>query len=420
MFGRYFATDISDEVPQGRGFDSFELRLGDVMRGERATLGKSLLDVQRDLRIKAAYIAAIEDCDTSAFETPGFIAGYVRSYARYLGMEPEETFQLFCVESGFEGVHGAGKSLNGEARAKPAPNAPITSGNADVIARAKGPFVKQSSPVFGSVDPGALGSVAVLTLLMAGIGFGGWTVFQEIQRVQVAPVEQAPDVIAQLVDPLSGAIATDAPIAIAGRQAPSVEALDRLYRPDPLDVPVLVARDAPISTIRPGAIGALAGPDAPEVFTQSATPTLGAQVAGLTLPGGPEPDIAVGPQVPQVVAEPVDEVILFAVRPAWVRVSAGDGSVLFERILDAGDSYTVPRAAAASTLHAGNSGSVYFRLNGNTYGPVGQGTSVARGVVLEPESVRETYAVADLTADRDLATVVAELSVPAPESPATE
>ena len=42
-----------------RGFDAFELRLGDVMRGERATLGKSLIDVQRELKIKATYIAAI-------------------------------------------------------------------------------------------------------------------------------------------------------------------------------------------------------------------------------------------------------------------------------------------------------------------------------------------------------------------------
>ncbi len=59
------------------------------MRGERATMGKTLLDVQRELKIKAAYIAAIENADPSAFETPGFIAGYVRSYARYLGMDPE-------------------------------------------------------------------------------------------------------------------------------------------------------------------------------------------------------------------------------------------------------------------------------------------------------------------------------------------
>ena len=36
-----------------RGFDDYELTLGDVMRGERATKGKSLLDIQRDIKIRA-------------------------------------------------------------------------------------------------------------------------------------------------------------------------------------------------------------------------------------------------------------------------------------------------------------------------------------------------------------------------------
>ncbi|HSF92613.1 MAG TPA: helix-turn-helix domain-containing protein, partial [Paracoccaceae bacterium] len=56
-----------------KGFDSFELKLGDELRGERATLGKSLLDVQRDLRVKASYISAIENCDISVFPNPGFV-----------------------------------------------------------------------------------------------------------------------------------------------------------------------------------------------------------------------------------------------------------------------------------------------------------------------------------------------------------
>src|SRR5574343_1936567 len=91
MIGRRFRS-AAPEVEGPKGFDDFDMRLGDLMRGERATMGKSLLDVQRDLKIKATYIAAIENCDVSAFETPGFIAGFVRSYARYLGMDPDHAF----------------------------------------------------------------------------------------------------------------------------------------------------------------------------------------------------------------------------------------------------------------------------------------------------------------------------------------
>ena len=71
MIGRWGQSEPEEEAEELKGFDDFELRLGDIMRGERATLGKSLLDVQRELKIKAAYIAAIENADPSAFETPG-------------------------------------------------------------------------------------------------------------------------------------------------------------------------------------------------------------------------------------------------------------------------------------------------------------------------------------------------------------
>jgi cytoskeleton protein RodZ len=82
-----------------KGFDDFELKLGDTLRGERATLGN-------ELKIKAAYISAIENCDPLAFDTPGFVSGYVRSYARYLDLDPDEIFEKFCLESGFATVHG--------------------------------------------------------------------------------------------------------------------------------------------------------------------------------------------------------------------------------------------------------------------------------------------------------------------------
>ena len=59
MMGKTFRRASVAQDVQTRGFDDYALRLGDIMRGERATLGKSLLDIQRELKIKAAYIAAI-------------------------------------------------------------------------------------------------------------------------------------------------------------------------------------------------------------------------------------------------------------------------------------------------------------------------------------------------------------------------
>ena len=88
---------------QSRAGPAYEFTIGDELRGERATLGKTLLDVQRDLRIKAAYIAAIEDPDPAVFPNPSFVPGYVRAYARYLGPTRTRSSRRFCAESGFAG-----------------------------------------------------------------------------------------------------------------------------------------------------------------------------------------------------------------------------------------------------------------------------------------------------------------------------
>ena len=255
MIGKTFRRLDATKDVKTKGFDAYDLRLGDLMRGERATMGKSLLDVQRELKIKAAYIAAIENADPSAFDTPGFIAGYVRSYARYLNMDPDHAFGAFCEESGFATAHGMSdkaSSLKGKSYDPSA--SPL---GKDIFSASATPFIPAGDAVLSGIEPRAIGSVMVLIALISGLGYGGWTVLQEVQKVQFAPVDQTPVVLSDL-DPLAGVSnQLHTGDALAGFEAPTREALDRLYRPQALDVPVLVARGAPISTLRPGTIGAL-------------------------------------------------------------------------------------------------------------------------------------------------------------------
>ena len=109
----------------------------------------------------------------------------------------------------------------------------------------------------------------------------------------------------------------------------------------------------------------------------------------------------------QVVEAAQPGVSLLAVRPSWVRVRASDGTVVFEKILDAGEEFEVPLTETAHTLRAGNAGSLYFSVNGTTYGPAGQGASVVSDVVLTPDALQGTYQVANAEEDRDLARFVA-------------
>ncbi len=392
MIGRK-SPKIIDENVEPKGFDDFELRLGDVMRGERATLGKSLLDVQRELRIKASYIAAIENADPDAFDTPGFIAGYVRSYARYLNMDPDRAFAAFCTESGFSVAHGM--SAEASVIKKPSREDRLNRdrGGMDIFAAPSTPFAPSGEALFSRIEPGAIGSSLVLIALIGAIGFGGYSVLQEVQRVQVAPVDQTPVVLSDL-DPLQGAgvaepaageIASAAPNLL---EAPRGDALDRLYRPQALDVPVLVARDAPIASIDPRSVGNFAPPD-------HDAPALGATLAGAA------PSLSV-PSVPQVVEDESPALQMVAVRPSWVRVRGADGTVIYEAVMQPGDSWTAPQTEEAPTLRTGESGAIYFEMNGKFYGPVGPSGSVTSNLPLEIAGLKETYLPVDVSTDEGL------------------
>ncbi|MBA4326487.1 MAG: DUF4115 domain-containing protein [Rhodobacter sp.] len=411
------------EEDKPKGFDDFELRLGDLMRGERATLGKSLLDVQRELKIKATYIAAIENADLSAFETPGFVAGYVRSYARYLAMDPEWAFERFCAEAGYTVSHGLSSAAAPQQFAKA--RARARADYADPLADPNASFIPRGEAIWSHIEPGAVGSIAVLVALIGAIGYGGWSVLQEVQRVQLAPVAEPPTVVAE-IDPLSNAGTAGQQIAVTRPSAAEAVAsaegsangdvLDRLYRPKALDVPVLTSRDGPIAAINPRETGVLAGGQA------------GGQVGGLAggLAGITDADAvdqaidqAVGGEV-QVVTEAKQGIEVLAVRPSWVRVNAADGTVLFEKILDAGERYVVPPLETAAMFRTGNSGSIYFVVDGVTYGPVAPGAQVAKDIPLSPDTLTQRFAQADLAADEDLArfaTADASAVVPGPAAP---
>lgn len=386
-------------VDKPKGFDDFELRLGDLMRGERATLGKSLLDVQRELKIKATYIAAIENADVSAFETQGFVAGYVRSYARYLGMDPDWAFQKFCVEANFTVAHGMSAAASSQGIT--AKRSPQEFG--DPLANPNATFIPRSESVLSQIEPGAVGSVLVLAVLIGAIGYGGWSVLQEVQRVQLAPIDQAPVVVAE-IDPLDGvqridplvaevANATEAePAALAeANTSAQPDLMDRLYRPQALDVPVMTSRDGPIAAINPREAGTL--PSVAPVDPMAAAVDQALAEAGAA-------------SAVQVVADAAPQLELLAVRPSWVRVQSADGTVLFEKILDAGERYVVPNLEEAPLLRAGNSGSVYFAVNGRTYGPAAPGASVVKNLPLSAEALTQTFAEADLSIDADLAKFV--------------
>lgn len=413
-----YPAEENVQVEEVDHFLDDDTRLGDIMRGERATLGKSLLDVQRELRIRASHVAAIENCDITAFDAPSFVSGYVRSYARYLGMDPDWTFRRFCLESGFQPTHGMAPTASGP---KPArrPSDP-----AEALANPKALFIPQRESFWSDIEPRAIGAVLVLIALVCGLGYGGWAVLQEVQRVTLTPGENAPGVVTAL-DPVEGSGMAEPALDLSdttdlAQALPQPEGLDRLYRPQILEAPVLTARDGPIAAIDPGLTQTPVAQDTavaqavpePSTAIQQALAEAGAAEFGPPMPEQAAAAITVAPDAPALE--------LLAARPAWVRVTLADGTVLLEKIMDAGERFTLPGLEEPPLLRTGNSGAIYFAVNGQTYGPAAPGPQVVKNIALSPEHVTGSFALADLNADPELAQIVSVAqATPAAAAPAT-
>ena len=84
---------------------------------------------------------------------------------------------------------------------------------------------------------------------------------------------------------------------------------------------------------------------------------------------------------------------IVAERAAWIRVYLDNGTVIFESILENGQSYTPPEGTDAPMIWAGNSGSVYAKIGETLYGPLGRGTRAAKDISLAPQAITEKFSV---------------------------
>lgn len=383
-------------APVLKGFDSYELKLGDELRGERASKGKTLLDVQRDLRIRAEYIDAIENCDASAFPFSGFAAGYVRTYARYLDLDADDVYRRFCEESGFAGAEsGASVEPNFTGASEKSATGPRPVAAMGAPAQIQTKFLP-SATEDRNLEIGAslrgLASIGVLCALVVGIGYGGWNVLQNIQRVGFAPLPTAPAVQVSAPDFL-------APTPVAAAEGPASEAADQpratlaaLYAFQETPLAAVEPRDGPIASIDPATAGLYAPPSlslAPEIdLTETPAPLGG--VDGSIIRAMQEEERRAA-EAAELAANGVS---VFAKEEAWVRVRDGDDDVLFSGILAPGERFTLPADASEAQLRAGNAGAVYIVLGKQPFGPLGDGPEVAKGVALTPDAVRSAYPLA--------------------------
>jgi hypothetical protein len=354
-----------------KGFDQYEIMLGDELRGERATVNKSLLDVQKDLRIKASYIAAIENCDLEVFSNRGFIAGYVRSYARYLALDPDIIYERFCRESGFSSQNAEltlqGKKFSTVAKKDFGSGSDWRPG---LIGQISSPNMNISGLVINSAP------LMLVLIVLFGTGFGAISVLREVQKLEVVALEEIPEVFTELPSNSSEFYLSEYGIDI--------------YTSQELELPVFEARDKAVSTLKPELLTALEDKSTPPSISYSVAQggmnvdsrKQNLQSARYSIPMLSEPILRTVPKVP--------EVRLLAMTPAWVRIKNANGDVIFEKILKQHETYLIKKSLFKGQLRAGNAQNVYVLIDKQALGPLSNVKSVVKNVSLDPESLKNS------------------------------
>jgi cytoskeleton protein RodZ len=312
--------DLSGTVGMEEGLNAATQSVGAGLREVRERLGWRLDDVAENLRIKPEFLAAIEAGNLQALPGPAYRAGFVRSYARVLGLDPDEILRRFRA-----------------------------AGELQDPARTETRFIT-NVPDSG-VPKGAAVMVGVLLLIA---GYGLWYHYSGTQRHLADQVPAVPAELAPLATP------------------PKIEVAPVTPAPSPAPAPAA-----------PGAPAAAPAAQVPAVQTPAtaATPAApGATVAG-TAPAALPPPGTAAPAA--TTPAPGAGLVISATQDAWIEVNDPAGNILFSRVLHPGESWPVPQEPGL-ILTTGNAGGTILVNNGTAGAPLGGVGVVMHNVQLTP------------------------------------
>jgi len=375
--------------------------INELLRGRREALGYGLRDVAVALRIRSAYLEAIEDGRFNDLPGATYAAGFLRTYAEHLGLDPAMVLRRFKEE---------------------------TSGNQTPKSEL---YLPKPVPE-GRIPGGALLLVAVL---LAGSAYGGWYYINSTGRslvdfvpplpyrlaaaLNLAPAVPVPSMVVPVMPPETATSPVSAPSVPLPPPAvgvvPTPESQAQL-QPRPA-IPPSAAALAPPAAPRPTAPAALppvaqsATPDeadeeerpivestplneprpiqqqiAQSPTSAAAAPVPPGQTAALPLPPAPPaaPEAGQGDSRVYGATTGQSRIQIRALQDSWIQVREKGGDLLMTRVLRPGDVYRVPDQPGLRMI-TGNAGGLVVSVDGGPAAPLGAPGQVMRDVQLDPQ-----------------------------------
>jgi cytoskeleton protein RodZ len=322
--------------------------IGQLLRETREGFGSDLNRVATALRIRAAYLEAIEEGRYDQLPGAVYALGFVRAYATHLGLDGEEAVRRFKLDAeGFEGQRDL--------------TFPV-------------PLAERSVPG---------GTMLLVAVILAICGYGLWYYLSSSARPRPEHVAAVP-----------AELAPRAAVTPAPQPTPEVPAATPAPASDTALVEAPAAAVVPIPTPEAApAPAAIVGENPPPAAVAPPPPTPAPAPAVAALPSLPAA-AATPPAVekPRIygVANGRTRIVLRAVSDTWIQVRDANNVAIFSRQLHPGDSYRVPDQSGL-TMHTGVPTALTATVDGRTVPPFRGG--IRANILLEPDRLVSGTAV---------------------------
>lgn len=350
--------------------------VGRDFRRARLASGQEVTGAAQVLRINSSHLTALEEGRYGELPAAVYVLGFVRAYAGYLQLDPDEMVRRVHQEH-FAAAETEGLNF---------PAAPV----------------ELRAPSSG---------VMFYALLVAAVIIGAWYYLSGVNETPEQliahppaesaggppPISAAPENRPALQDPsaLSSSPPPEAELVPAAPLIPSVDELVNMdktvegaahppapgadQQPQPEKDALLSEGEKREGQEAPG--GAPADAAAPD--RRQETTELPASPPLLTGPGG-------AAMTPSPSASPKPPVLLRASSDTWMQVIRSDGSEVKSWVMRAGEEY-VPPGEAGLSLTIGNAGALSIFIDGAELAPLGEKGAVMRALPLDAASLRARF-----------------------------
>lgn len=310
--------------------------VGQDLRAARLRRGDEIAQVSRALKIRKDHLEALEEDRLEDLPGKTYAIGFVRSYARHLGLDANEYVERFK------------RDISGRAEDKAHEPAPIH--------QDEGRRLPQGWRII-------TGLVVIL------IGWGAWHLFST-QTSSNQPVPPAP-----ILNPPKPPAPKPAPAPEAATPSPAASAPDTATSQEPAATPPPAAgAKTPATSLPPANAAATASPTAAPA-SNAAVPAVPTSNGAGTVYGSLNQN---------------SRVILRARGDVRITVKNADGQMILNRDLKSGDSYQVPNTPGV-TMATNNAGAVEMDLDGIALGRAGAPQQILGKVSLDPQSLSDRF-----------------------------